>query len=56
MSELRHDPIQKRWVIIASDRGKDQLTLKKIILRIKQHFVLFVKVLKQRHLILLANY
>lgn len=22
MSELRHDPIQKRWVIIATDRGK----------------------------------
>ncbi len=25
MSELRHDPIQKRWVIIASDRGKRPL-------------------------------
>ena len=22
MPELRHDPIQKRWVIIASERGR----------------------------------
>lgn len=28
MSELRHDPIQKRWVIIASDRGKRPLDFK----------------------------
>ncbi len=26
MSELRHDPIQKRWVIIATDRGKRPVT------------------------------
>ncbi len=25
MSELRHDPIQRRWVIVASDRGKRPL-------------------------------
>jgi len=28
MSELRHDPIQKRWVIIASDRGKRPIDFK----------------------------
>lgn len=28
MSELRHDPIQKRWVIVASDRGKRPLEFK----------------------------
>jgi len=43
MSELRHDPIQKRWVIIASDRGKRPIDFKKENIKISTTFCPFCK-------------
>ena len=43
MSELRHDPIQKRWVIIASDRGKRPLDFKQTNIKKEVKFCPFCK-------------
>ena len=43
MSELRHDPIQKRWVIIASDRGKRPIDFKQENIKKEVNFCPFCK-------------
>ena len=48
MPELRKDPVTSRWVIIATERGKDHLILQRSTVK-NMDFVHFVMAMKIKH-------